>query len=224
MMDDFRSLSARGAVRSVQRDAVQGAAGRRLPVLPCAARDFARCQGRQDRLQGRVHHHPGLAGQPSRRSRSVRAGSRPAISPGIAIAKPASSRSIATTAAAPTISSSSMARKSPRRSARRSSRCAASSPANTPSTSRISWRRPASRSQANVKVQKLNPTAQVVFDDKIHARPHRRREDRGAVQARRRGQGDRMWTSGRNRCWRRSAAVGATAPISIPKTGVSKTL
>ena len=68
---------------------------------------------------------------------------------------------------------------------------------------------------ATVKVQKLNPTAQVIFDDKVMRRSHRRREDRGALPARRRGQGDRRAAAARNRCWRRSAIVRATAPISI---------
>ena len=70
-MDQLRQLSARKAVRSFQRDAVQGAAGRRLPVLHRAAGDESGSQGGQDRDQGRVHHHDDLAGRPSRRHRPL---------------------------------------------------------------------------------------------------------------------------------------------------------
>ena len=53
----------------------------------------------QDRHQGRVHHHHDLAGQPSRRYRSLRRGPASATSCGITSARPASWCSTATTAA-----------------------------------------------------------------------------------------------------------------------------
>ncbi|MGY3457909.1 hypothetical protein ACVWW5_003359 [Bradyrhizobium sp. LM3.4] len=43
--------------------------------------------------------------------------------------------------------------------------------------------------EANVKVQKLNPTGAGGLRQQVHARSHRRREDRGAVPARCRRQG-----------------------------------
>jgi len=48
-----------------QRHAVQGLAGRCVPVLHCVAGDESGGQVRQDRYQGRVHHHLELARQPS---------------------------------------------------------------------------------------------------------------------------------------------------------------
>ena len=92
---------------------------------------------------------------------------RPATSRGTGIAKPASWCSIVTTVAARTTSSSSTAKRSYRQSARRSSPSEGSSPGEyTVNVSHFQ----ATTGQpvpATVKVQKLNPTAQVVFDDKV---------------------------------------------------------
>lgn len=66
--------------------------------------------------------------------------------------------------------------------------------------------------QANVKVQKLNPTAQVSSTTNSRSITPATRRPRCGSGSMPRARSS-MWTRGRNRCSRRSGAAGATAPI-----------
>ena len=151
-----------------------------VAFLPRAPRDIARGKNGKIDLEGRTHRHHGLARQPPRRSdlsvqdpagniawnrhreagflvldRDDRGGADDFIVVNGKKIAPPIREDIVTSAA--------------------------SSPANTPSTSAHFLATTGSPVPAKVKVQKLNPTAQVIFDDTVVCRPHRRRENRRAL-------------------------------------------